>query len=145
MFFSMGCISWASLVSWELLLGGPWNEGERSEPSGTARQGAGVARLSVSRDGLPLPIVSPCFWPFLLLSLLRQGSQTAAACAGGDGGVCELDEPLNGLWPVQVTAGAAHAQCSKLEPLLELGLRPQARMHKNEFRSRLPARHHTNP
>ena len=135
MFFFIFYLSCRVSGVWELPAVGLWSKGERSEPSGTARQRAsgGFAKPSLASRYFPPLAFGKRLSALLLLSLLRQGSQTADACAGDGGGVCELVLPMNGLWPVQVSAGAAHAQCPKLEPLLELWPRPQARMHKDEL------------
>ncbi len=68
-------------------LGGLWNEGERSEPSGTTRQGVGGSGINVRFGHLaPASFKSRVVSPFML-SLPRQGT-TAGAPAQGVPAVC---------------------------------------------------------
>jgi hypothetical protein len=74
MFLSVPFFLVASVSFRELPLAGLWNEGERSEPSGTAQQGA------VGFFGsLTTTATKSCFPVLLLLSLLRQGIKTGPA------------------------------------------------------------------
>jgi hypothetical protein len=71
--------------------------------------------------------------PFdLLLFLRRQENEAGALAQSAIGGVRELVQPSDGLWPVRSPASAAHARYSKLERLPERRPRPSARISKDE-------------
>src|SRR5579863_3051746 len=80
--FSSMSVSSEVCSFWKPPLGGLWNEGERSEPSGTTRQAAGDVA-----DRCPFVFRAPpafkCWLLFhLLLSLLRQGTEAGAPAQG---------------------------------------------------------------
>jgi hypothetical protein len=67
-----------------------------------------------------------------LLFLPVQENETDASSQKRVGGVRELVRPLDGVESVRSPARAAHALCSKLEPLPERRLPPPARISKDE-------------
>src|SRR5258705_3063225 len=82
MFSSMSECSSALCSFGESPLGGLWNEGERSEPSGTTRPAAGGGSASCL-VGVRIPATFGCCLLFpLLLSLLRQGTEADAPAQG---------------------------------------------------------------
>ena len=102
--------------------------------SGTAqREAAGKTRPRRSRRPLrSLPAFGYCV-PFeLLLFLRRQENEADAFAQRAIGGVRELVQPSDGLWPVRSPARAAHARCSQLERLPERRPGPSARISKDE-------------
>src|SRR6267378_4904620 len=68
-----------------------------------------------------------------LLSLPAQENETGALLQRSVGGVRKLVQPLDGVESVRSPARAAHALCSKLEPLPERRLLPPARIRKTEL------------
>ena len=87
MFSSMSDSSPVWCPSWELPLGGLWNEGERSEPSGTTRQEAEGGFAGDRSGGWEPATFNCCIWFPVLLSLPRQGNE-AGAPAQGTPAVC---------------------------------------------------------
>src|ERR1700748_11035 len=82
MFSSVSDFSFLLRSFWESRLGGLWNEGERSEPSGTTRPTAGGDWASCPfRVGIPATF-EDCFLVPLLLSLLRPGTEGGAPAQG---------------------------------------------------------------
>src|ERR1700674_2507229 len=82
MFFFVADFSSVLCPLRDLPLGGLWNEGERSEPSGTTRQAAGDARASISIGVWARTTFKCCpLFPFLF-SLLRQGTEAGAPAQG---------------------------------------------------------------
>jgi hypothetical protein len=81
MFFSMADFPSVVCAFGESPLGGLWNEGERSEPSGTTRPAArgGSANGQV---GVSLATFRGCLRFPLLFSLLRQGTEAGAPAQG---------------------------------------------------------------
>jgi len=109
--------------------------GERSEPEwdSARRSGAAVGCLRSRRPrgfvSLPGQRVPSDRWFFLR----KQENQAGTFAQEDVGGVRELVQPLDGRWPVRSPAGAAHALCSKLEPLPERQLSLSARICKDEL------------
>jgi hypothetical protein len=110
-------------------------------PSGSLRSPPGNRATRSSRQNtspaIPVPgAVLPAFGycvPFdLLLFLHRQEIEAAALAQRAIGGVRELVQPSDGLWPVRSPARVAHALCSKLEQLPERRPGPSARISKDE-------------
>ena len=82
MFFSMSDFSFVVCSSGELPPGGLWNEGERSEPSGTTRPAAADDSADCLISGRCLATFRS-WLPFtLLFSLLRQGIKAGAPAQG---------------------------------------------------------------
>src|SRR5580704_3809522 len=82
MFPSMSVFSSVLCSFGDSPLGGLWNEGERSEPSGTTRPAAGGGSASFPvgvRTSAPFKC---CLLFPLLLSLLRQGTEAGAPAQG---------------------------------------------------------------
>ena len=72
---------------WDPPLGGLWNEGERSEPSGTTRPAAGGDSAKAPFGVRISALFNCCVPPLFMLSLLRQGTD-AGAPANGAPAVC---------------------------------------------------------
>jgi len=94
-----------------VLLAAPFHGGERSEPewNGAARSGSGTLSPAISAPVAGLPSFGYCA-PFdFLFFLRRQENEAGALAQRAIGGVRELVQPLDGLWPVRSPARAAHA------------------------------------
>src|SRR5665213_4531782 len=90
-------LSFVLFVFWVRPLGGLWNEGERSEPSETTRQGADGATRG-RPFGYCTHTTFPCCTRFpLLLSLLGQGTEAGAPMQGAPASVpCPSKESKRG-------------------------------------------------
>lgn len=107
--------------------------GERSEPEGKGTERSGG-------EFGPRQCASPCAYRIagcirleFLLFLRTQETEAGAFAQKIVGGVRELVQPTVGLRPVRSPARAAHAQCSKLEPLPERQSYLPARIRKDEL------------
>ena len=113
----------------------PFHEGERSEPEWNGMPRSCVENGHASRLStlLFLALLDPGrrlhFWSFLH----RQENEVEPFAQKGVGGVRQFVQPLDGLWPIRSPARAAHALCSKLEPLPERQSRLPARICKDEL------------
>ena len=117
-----------------VLLAALFHGGERSEPewNSTARSSRKMVPTAISASVALLPSFGYCVPSNLLLFLRRQEPEADAFAQKAIGGVRELVQPSDGLRPVRSPAGAAHAQCSKLERLPERRPSPSARISKDE-------------
>jgi hypothetical protein len=98
-----------------------FHEGERSEPewNTTPRGWRQYTCLSMPTTCLRLLVLGCCVAFDFRFFLRRQENEADAFAQRVVGGVRELVQPSDGLGPVRSPARAAHALCSKLEPLPE--------------------------
>jgi hypothetical protein len=133
MFSSMSDFASVVCSFGESPLGGLWNEGERSEPSGTTRPAAGGGPASCPA-GVRIPATLRCWLRFpFLLSLLRQGTEAGTPAQGAPAMCASSCNPRMACSQSVAQLEPPHFQCSKLEPLLERRLWSQVRRHKAEL------------
>ena len=132
--FSHARILLQSHTGMGVLLAALFHGGERSEPewNRAARSSRKMVPTAISASVALLPSFGYCVPSNLLLFLRRQEPEADAFAQKAIGGVRELVQPSDGLRPVRSPAGAAHAQCSKLERLPERRPSPSARISKDE-------------
>lgn len=82
MFVSVFDFSSVFYSFWNPPLGGLWNEGERSEPSGTTRPAADGDSAKAPSGVQISALFNGCVCPLFLLSLLRQGTEAGAPAQG---------------------------------------------------------------